>query len=177
MIYVVHRYTVQQDQVLVGATTTYIQSGRSFHSGLYARHQLDGFHYICFSQYAGSVFYLCHRYLAGTHLSGHDPRFGLVRHDDHFLQHVAVFHPDVQQGVTGQGQYVLLAGVTQIGEAQLSFSFRQRNAVETVRIGGGSLMMTTLKNIGTNQRFGRRPVGYVSTDSKPAAYGFGRYFL
>ena len=72
---------------------------------------------------------------------------------------------------------MLLAGISQIGETQSSFSFRQRDAVETVRIGGSSLMMTTLKNICTNQRFGRRSVGHVSTDSELPAYGFGGRFL
>ena len=56
---------------------------------------------------------------------------------------------------------MLLAGISQIGETQPSFSFRQRDAVETVRIGG----------------FGRRSVGHVSTDSELPAYGFGGRFL
>ena len=96
MVYVVYRYSVQKDQVLVGASAAYIESGRAFHSGLYARHQLDGFHHIGFSQDAGCVFYLGHRYFAGSHLGGHDSRFGFVRHDDYFLQHIVVFHPEVQ---------------------------------------------------------------------------------
>ena len=61
-------------------------------------------------------------------------------------------------------------GITQIGETQFGFSFRQCDTVKAVRIGGGSLILMTLNDVTANQRLGRRPVSDISADSKLAAY-------
>ena len=63
-------------------------------------------------------------------------------------------------------------GITQIGETQFGFSFGQSDAIKTVRIGGCSLILMTLNDIGSNQRLGRRPIRDISADSELTAYGF-----
>ncbi len=56
-------------------------------------------------------------------------------------------------------------GIAQIGETQFGFSFGQGDAVKTVRIGGCSLILMTLNDVGSNQRLGRRPISDISADS------------
>ena len=63
-------------------------------------------------------------------------------------------------------------GITQIGETQFGFSFGQSDAVKTVRIGGCSLILMTLNDVGSNQRLGRRSIRDISADSELTAYGF-----
>ena len=63
-------------------------------------------------------------------------------------------------------------GIAQIGETQFGFSFGQGDAVKTVRIGGCSLILMTLNDVGSNQRLGRRPISDRSADSELAAYSF-----
>ena len=43
MVYIIYRCSVQQDKVLVGTSSAYIQSGGTVHSGLYSGHKLNGF--------------------------------------------------------------------------------------------------------------------------------------
>ena len=68
-------------------------------------------------------------------------------------------------------------GIAQIGETQFGFSFGQGDAVKTVRIGGCSLILMTLNDVGSNQRLGRRPISDISADSELAAYSFWFFFL
>ena len=68
-------------------------------------------------------------------------------------------------------------GIAQIGETQFGFSFGQGDAVKTVRIGGCSLILMTLNDVGSNQRLGRRPISDISADSELAAYSFDSFFF
>ena len=177
MVYIIYRCSVQQDKVLVGTSSAYIQSGGTVHSGLHSGHKLNGFHHVCLSQYAWGVFYLCHWNLYGTHLRGYCSGFSFVGNNDNFFQLRISLHTDIQQSIFGKSEFACFRSIAQIGETQFGFSFRQCDTVKAVRIGGGSLILMTLNDVTANQRLGRRPVSDMSADSKLAAYGLLSFFL
>ena len=82
----------------------------------------------------------------------------LVREHYDLCQLVITVQSDVEQGVFRQLEPAMPAFVAQVGENQFRFPFRQGEGIETERIGGSTCGTTTLKDIGTNQRLGRRSV-------------------
>lgn len=172
---VVDRDAVQHHQILVGASAAHVHAGKALHAGLHAGHQLDGLQQVSLPEYGGGVLDLCHRYLMCSHGCTFYAGFPLVREHYDLCQLVMAVQSDVEQGVFRQPEPAVPAFVAQVGENQFRFPFRQGEGIETERIGGSTCGTTTLKDIGTNQRLGRRSVGHVSADSELTANGFLRH--
>ena len=116
--------------------------------------------------------YLSHGYLVCSHAGGADTGLLLVGEHQDFRQFVVLLQADVEHGVFLQRECAVPRLISQIREIQFYLSFGQGEGIETERIGGSAHMLTTIEDIGSNQRLGRRPVCHVSADGEPTADGF-----
>ena len=135
MVDVIDRDAVEEQQVLVRAAATDIQSGATFGAILHAGEQLQCFQHIGFAEEGGDALDLLYGEFHDAHLgrAGVDgARSGL---DDDFLQCVVCLKHERQCGVVDQLETVLLGVKANEGYLQVHRPLLEGDGVEPIAVG------------------------------------------
>ena len=99
MIDRIERYAVEHDQVLIGSATSYVESGRTFRTGLHTGQQLDRFDDIHLTADSRDAFDLRDRHLNCGHLHRLRRRDRLLAGDHHLLEDIRALQGQFDEGV------------------------------------------------------------------------------
>ncbi len=88
MVHVVQGHPVQQEQVLVRSSSSYVHARRSFGARLHARQQLQGLNQVVLAEQGRDVFDLGDGYFHGAHLRSRDAHFRAVSYHRYFFQYI-----------------------------------------------------------------------------------------
>ena len=136
MIDRIERHTIEKNQVLIGSSTTDIQSCGTFRTGLHPGQELDSFKHIHFASDGRNTLDLRNRHFDGGHLNRLGAGNRMSRLDHHFTEHRSGNQFHFHQRIGRQPKsFRQRAVVAHISRLELHGVRRYRQRIKAIHVG------------------------------------------